>query len=226
MTRASWCIAAHCVAATVLSFVVGIKTQAGQRDRTSSDTKTPVGSRSPALKTQFGDLAIFPSDNQWNQDISKLPVLPKSADYIKSIGLDKPLHPDFGTVWQGALVRYDEVVERGEIRHALRFTCRRTQRGYIAPATHWASSSRDRSLPPMGLRVRHKADYDISGFPKNVQVILTALKKYSMFVADNGGDWFISGAPNAKWNDDELHTIKRIKGSAFEAVDTGPLITE
>ena len=78
----------------------------------------------------------------------------------------------------------------------------------------------------MGLRVGLRADFDIAGFPKYVQVILTALKKYGMFVADNGGDWFISGSPNARWSDDELHTIKRVNGAAFEAVDTGRLVTE
>ncbi len=84
------------------------------------------------------------------------------------------------------LVRYDEVVEQGEIRHALRFTVKRTQRGYVAPATHWASASKDRTLPPMGLRVRLRADYDISRFPKPAQVILTCLKRYGMLLADNG----------------------------------------
>ncbi len=291
--------------------------------------------RGPLLKTKFGDLEIFPHDNPWNQDISKLKVHTNSRDYLTSIGLEKGLHPDFGTVWNGApsgipyvvvsgdqakvpvefeyadesdkgpypippdapieggrdapkdsdrhilvldyphkklyelfhafpsgggwkagsgaifdlttgklrpagwtsadaaglpifpgLVRYDEVVEQGEIRHALRFTCRRTQRAYIAPATHWASSSHDAKLPPMGLRVRLRADYDVSPFPKNVRVILTALKKYGMYVADNGGDWFITGAPDTRWNDDELNLLKRVKGRDLEAVDIGPLVRD
>ena len=124
------------------------------------------------------------------------------------------------------LVRYDEVMEKGEIRHALRFTVRRTQRGYIGPARHWASRSRDRNLPPMGLRVRLRADYDTSRFPKSARVILECLKKYGMLLADNGGNWFITGAPDPRWNDDDLHTIKRVKGSDLEAVDTGPLVTD
>ncbi len=78
----------------------------------------------------------------------------------------------------------------------------------------------------MGLRVRLRADYDISTFPKNVRVILTALKKYGMFVADNGGDWFITGVPDMRWNDDELSLLKRVKGRDLEAVDTGPLVRD
>src|SRR5690606_10638648 len=84
------------------------------------------------------------------------------------------------------LVRYDEVVELGEIRHALRFTCPTTRRAYLPPARHWASSSTNPALPPMGMRVRLRAGYDISGFPAEVRVILTALKRYGMFLADNG----------------------------------------
>jgi hypothetical protein len=122
------------------------------------------------------------------------------------------------------LVRYDEVAA-GAIRHALRFTVEKTQRGYIFPARHFASRSSDRSLPPMGLRVRLRKDYDISSFPKKVQVILTALKQYGMLLADNGGDWFISGAPDRRWNDDDLATLKRVKGRDLECVVTGPVKT-
>lgn len=123
------------------------------------------------------------------------------------------------------LVRYDEVVEQQEIRHALRFTVRKTRRAYIAPARHWASSHTEARLPPMGLRVRLKASYDISGFPPNVQVILRALKKYGMLLADNGGDWFITGVPDARWDDDELGTLKRVKGRDLEVVETGEIVT-
>jgi hypothetical protein len=122
------------------------------------------------------------------------------------------------------LARYDEVVERGEIGHALRFTVRRSQRGYILPATHFASRRDDPNLPPMGLRLRLKADYDVSGFPAEAQVILKALKKYGMIVADNGGDWFISGAPDPRWDDEALSTLKSVKGVHFEVVDTGPIL--
>jgi len=121
------------------------------------------------------------------------------------------------------LVRYDEVAS-GHIDHALRFTVDRSQRGYILPARHFASSSTDPTLPPMGLRVRLKADFDLSPYHGAVLVILEALKTYGMLVADNGGSWFISGAPDKRWNDDELHAITTVPGSAFEAVDTGPVV--
>lgn len=287
----------------------------------------------PVLKTAHGDVQILPADNPWNTRIDTLKVHPRSADFIRSIGDGANLHPDFGTVWNGApagipyvvvgpdqkrvpirfeypdesdpgpypipldapieggpksdgdrhilvidpkakklyelfssyregegfragsgavfdlttnklrpagwtsadaaglpifpgLVRYDEVIEQGEIRHALRFTVKLTQRGYVAPATHWASRSKDRSLPPMGLRVRLRAGYDISRFPKPAQVILTCLKRYGMLLADNGGNWFISGAPDPRWDVEQLATIKRVKGRDLEVVDTGEIVTE
>ena len=121
------------------------------------------------------------------------------------------------------LVRYEEV-EAGAITHALRFTVSRTQRGYIHPATHFASSSTDPSLPPMGLRLRLKAGFDTSGFPARVRTILQALKTYGMFVADNGSDWYVSGAPNENWDDAELHAIDAVTGADFEVVDTGPIV--
>ena len=121
------------------------------------------------------------------------------------------------------LVRYDEVAE-GAIRHAVRFTVYRSQRAYIHPATHWASSITDPDYPPMGLRLRLKAGYDISGFTGQSRVILEALKKYGMIVADNGSNWFISGAPDQRWDDDDLNQLKDVPGSAFEAVDTGEII--
>lgn len=120
------------------------------------------------------------------------------------------------------LVKYDEV-QKGVINHALRFTVERTQRGYIHPATHLATDDTDPNLPPMGLRVRLKSSFDISSFSPRLQVILRTLKKYGMFVADNGGDWYISGAPDMRWNDEELHDIERVKASDFEAVYTGPI---
>lgn len=121
------------------------------------------------------------------------------------------------------LARYDEVAA-GEIRHALRFTVSRTQRGYIAPASHYASSDRDPALPPMGLRLRMRADYDISGMRGQALVIATALKRYGMIVADNGSDWYISGAPDPRWDDDDLGQLKRVPGSAFEVVKTGEIV--
>ncbi|HEV3004653.1 MAG TPA: hypothetical protein VGX78_09330 [Pirellulales bacterium] len=122
------------------------------------------------------------------------------------------------------LVRYDEVVDQGEIRHALRFTAKTTRRAYVHPARHWASRLKDANLPPMGLRVRLKASFDISPFPQCARVILTALKKYGMLLADNGSDWFITGSPHPDWNDAELATIKRVKGSDFEVVQMGNIV--
>ncbi len=275
---------------------------------------------------------VFPPDNPWNQRIDREPVDPNSDAIIASIGRDKPLHPDFGTPYNGApngipyivvagdtpkvpityeypdesdpgpypiphdapieggpngqgdrhilvidrdhwklyelfsaypqgdgykagsgaifdlnsnklrpagwtscdaaglpifpgLARYDEVMEQKAIRHALRFTVVHSRRAYVYPARHFASNKTDESLPPMGMRVRLKADYDISGFPPSVQVILKALKTYGMIVADNGGDWFVSGAPDPRWNDEELETLKRVKGRDFEVVKMGTLVT-
>jgi hypothetical protein len=278
---------------------------------------TTTGAGAPI---EFG---MFPADNPWNTDVSTLPVDPRNAVFLASMGLDTEIHPDFGTVWDGGpngipyvvvdstqpkypatfyyadesdpgpyaippdapiewgsdhhvlaldadnkilyelydatfnaterrwyagsgaiwnlnvnyyrpdgwtsadaaglpmlpgLVRYDEV-QRGEITHALRFTVSDTNDSYIFPASHRAGVD-DPSLPPMGLRVRLRADYDISGFPADVQVVLRALKKYGMIVADNGGPWYISGAPDPRWNDDTLHEISRVAGRDFEVVNT------
>ena len=315
------------------SVVALVETQADkQTDKQTDKPKARLtAQQGPMLSTKFGNVEIFPADNPWNQDISQAKVHPDSETWLTSIGISRGLHPDFGTVWNGApngiayvvvgpdqpkvpvsfeydtesdagpypipndapieggpkaaddsdrhvividaqrkllyelfhafpdgrgwkagsgaifdlstntlrpkgwtsadaaglpvfpgLVRYDEVAA-GEIRHALRFTVRRTQRGYIFPARHFASRSNDAKLPPLGLRVRLRADYDISGFPKTTQVILTALKRYGMLLADNGSDWFMSGAPDPRWNDDDLATIKRVKGRDLECIVTGPI---
>ena len=116
------------------------------------------------------------------------------------------------------LARYDEVA-RGRIDHALRFTVSRTRRAYVWPARHVASSETDPSLPPMGLRLRLKQSFDVTGFPRQSRIVLRALKTYGMVVADNGSDWFVSGAPDPRWNNDDLHSLGRVPGSAFEVVD-------
>lgn len=121
------------------------------------------------------------------------------------------------------LVRYDEVVEQGEIRHALRFTCSTTRKAYVSPARHYASANTSPDFPPMGMRVRLKASFDISGFPATVQVILRALKKHGMLLADNGSAWFVSGAPDPRWDDDELGALKSVPKSALEVVEMGPV---
>ena len=287
----------------------------------------------PGTNSSLAGRRIFPADNPWNKDISAEPVDPNSANLIASIGFDTGLHPDFGTVYNGApngipyvvvsgsqpkvpvrfeyadesdpgpypippdapieggpnaqgdrhvlvvdkdnwklyelfsayregngwragsgaifdlrsnalrpagwtsadaaglpvlpgLVRYDEAVEQGVISHALRFTVSRTRRAYVSPARHFASSRTDANLPPMGMRVRLRADYDVNGFPKPVRVILTALKKHGMFLADNGSNWFVSGAPDPRWKDDELRALKRVKGRDFEVVQMGAVVTK
>ena len=117
-----------------------------------------------------------------------------------------------------AVVRYDECV-RGIVAHAMRVTVRRTRRAYVLPATHWASSNSDPSLPRMGERIRLRKDFDISGFPPHAQAILRGLKKYGMFVADNGAEWRMSIAPDRRLRG--LESLQKVRGSDFEVVDTG-----
>lgn len=120
------------------------------------------------------------------------------------------------------LVRYDEV-RAGQIDHALRVTVARTQRGYIHPATHLASSDTDPALPPMGLRLRLRASYSLAGYHGESLIVLRALKRYGLIVADNGSSWYITGAPDQRWNDHDLEQLKHVPGAAFEAVYTGPI---
>jgi hypothetical protein len=122
------------------------------------------------------------------------------------------------------LVRFEEVAA-GANNHALRFTAARTRETYIWPARHEAGSTHDLDVPPMGQRFRLKRSFDISGFSAANQVILTALQTYGMILADNGGDWFISGAPDERWDNDDLHELKDgLRGSDFEAVDCASLM--
>jgi hypothetical protein len=121
------------------------------------------------------------------------------------------------------LARYQEA-NAGSIDHALRVTVQRTQRGYIHPATHFSSGSRNPSLPPMGLRLRLKASFSLSGYYGQALIVLRALKRYGLIVADEGGSWNIGGAPNPGWVDHDLQQLERVPGSAFEAVDTGPIL--
>ncbi len=301
----------------------------------SSDESGDDGKANPNGGGTLAGRQIFPADNPWNTDISSAPVDANSEALLRSIGWETGLHPDFGTVWNGApngipyvvvsgqqpkvpvsftyadesdpgpypippdapieggpasrgdrhvlvidkdnwmlyelyaaypqnggtswragsgaifdlgsnrmrpagwtsadaaglpifpgLVRYEEAVEQKEIRHALRFTSAVTRRAYVYPARHFASNRTETNLPPMGMRVRLKANYDISAFPPEVRVILTALKKYGMFVADNGSSWYLSGAPDSRWNDDNLHTLQAVRGRDFEVVQMENVITE
>jgi len=264
---------------------------------------------------------VFPASSPWNERVDTVPVAANSAQLVASLGLDAPVHADFGSgLWDGApigipfdvvaratprtrvsfeyadesdkapypiprkvhiegggdrhallfdrsacrlyelyalqrsgggwhagsgaifdlrsntlrpagwtsadaaglpifpgLARWDEV-RSGAIRHALRFTAPRTRRAYVYPARHYASDSNDPALPPMGLRVRLKASVDVSRFPAQARVVLVALQRYGMFLADNGSPWYISGAPDAHWSNDQLHALSRLHGSDFEVV--------
>lgn len=279
----------------------------------------------------IGGCGVFPSNNIWNYDISRLPVAANSANYVAAIGLTSHLHPDFGAglynggpigfpylvvpgsqpsvpvsfdyasesdpgpypiplnapieggsqssgdrhvlvvdsgtcklyemyasypqsngswhagsgavwslnsnalrpaTWTSAdaaglpilpgLVNYDEVAA-GVINHALRFTVSQTQNTFLWPARHQASSSSNPNLPPMGLRMRLKASVNISSFSRVNQIILTALKRYGMFVADNGSSWYISGTADNRWDNNDLHALNSIPGSDFEAIDESML---
>jgi hypothetical protein len=273
---------------------------------------------------------VFPATNAWNQRVDQLRVAVDSARLIASIGLDSPVHADFGSgTWDGGpigipfdvvshatprsrvsfeyadesdrvrypiphqvhieggvhatgdrhailvdksacrlyelydlrhsghgwtagsgavwslrsnhlrpagwtsadaaglpifpgLARWDEV-SHGVIDHALRFTAPRTRRAYVYPARHYASSSNDPSLPPMGLRVRLKASVNVASFPRQTRVVLRALQRYGMILADNGSPWYVSGAPNRHWSNDDLHSLGRLTGADFEVVDTSSL---
>lgn len=276
---------------------------------------------------------MLPADNIWNTRVDTLPVSALSASYVASMGSSTGLHPDFGTVYNGApngipfvivpgsqppvpvsftyadesdpgpypipgsapieggpsstgdrhvlvvdsgacklyelysaypndggswsagsgavfplasdalrptgwtsadaaglpilpgLVRYDEVAA-GQISHALRFTAAVTQKAYVWPARHYASSNTTSTLPPMGTRVRLKAGVDISHFSSANQVILRALKAYGMLLADNGSSWFVSGAPDSRWNDSDLAALRQIVGSNLEVVDESSLMVD
>ncbi|MGH2625037.1 MAG: hypothetical protein ACRDHY_00110 [Anaerolineales bacterium] len=163
--------------------------------------------------------AAFPrSDGSWRAgsgaiyDLRDYGLRPEGWTSADAAGL--PILP--------GLVRYDEVAA-GEIRHALRFTAPRTRRAYVWPARHFASDDEDVRLPPMGQRLRLRAGFDLAGFSPELQVILRALKVYGMMLADNGSAWFLSGAPDDRWDDDALHELNRVQGSDFEAVDVSGL---
>jgi RNA polymerase sigma factor (sigma-70 family) len=141
----------------------------------------------------------------------------RPARWTSACGSGLPIFP--------GLIRYDEVVEQQEIRHALRFTVRQTRRAYVAPARHWASKRTDPDLPPMGMRVRLRPDFDMTGFPASVQVILRALQRYGMFVAEHGTDWYLSGTHDPRWNNKELKSLEKLRGRDFEVVRMKEIVT-
>ena len=338
------------IAAGLTACVGGSASEAAPRDNGSEGPTAPVPVRPPrpAPENQSDESAgsgpriagcpVFPSDNIWNVRIDQAPVHARSAEYVRSIGADRPLHPDFGSgVWppgsrspigipfvvvrgdgqsraaftfeyadesdpgpypipdnapieggpdasnkgdrhvividrdncklyevyaayrqtrgrwragSGAvfdlksnqlrpdgwtsadaaglpifpgLVRYEEV-QAGLIAHAIRFTAPRTQRAYVWPATHFASRIKDPAYPPLGQRFRLRAGVDATKrFSPETRVIVRAMREYGMILADNGSPWFISGAPNEKWNNSILRELKTLRGSDFEAVDVSGL---
>jgi hypothetical protein len=162
------------------------------------------------------------SNGSWNADsgakynlIANGPL--RTAGWTSADAAGLPILP--------GLARYDEVAE-GEIRHALRFTAPCTQDNYIWPARHKAGSCGS-NYPPMGQRFRLKASFDISGAPAQTQVILRAMKKYGIILADNGSSWYITGAPDERWNEDHLHWLdSNLHGSDMEAVDTSSMMID
>jgi hypothetical protein len=121
------------------------------------------------------------------------------------------------------LARWDGDASTGRINHALRFTVERTRRAFIYPARHYASSSTDPALPPMGLRVRLKASVNIAGLPTQARIVAQAMKTYGLILADNGSNWYVSGAPSPHWSNDQLHALGVLTGADFEVVDTSHL---
>lgn len=149
-------------------------------------------------------------------DLHKNQVRPAGFTSADAAGL--PILP--------GLVRYDEVVGKQSVDHALRFTLKKTRRAYVPPASHWASEFQDADLAPMGMRIRLKSDFDISGFAPEAKVILQALKTYGMILADNGSDNFISGAFDQRWNVDALREIMRVSTKDLEVVEMKELVTD
>jgi hypothetical protein len=163
----------------------------------------------------------YQSNGSWSADSAAIwdmtidPQRPYTWTSADAAGL--PIFP--------GLVRYDEVAA-GAINHAIRFTVPTTQQAFTAPASHWASSVTDTDAPPMGTRLRLKASFDISSFSPANQVILTALQKYGMILADNGSAIYLSGAPDSRWNNSDLHLLDGVTGADFDVVTTGPVYTE
>ena len=162
----------------------------------------------------------FWNTNHWDADAGVNWNLRSNAlrplDWTSADAAGLPIFP--------GLARFDETAG-GVINHALRVTFAHTQRGYVLPATHYASSSNDPTRPAMGMRLRLKANFDLSPYHGASRVLLIAMQRYGLIVADNGSNWFVSGASDARWDDSDLNQIKKVPGSAFEVVNTGPVHT-
>jgi hypothetical protein len=142
---------------------------------------------------------------------------PRHAGWTSADAAGLPILP--------GLARYDEICGTQKLTHALRFTVKKSRRAYVPPATHYASPHQEENLPPMGMRVRLKASFDTSQYTGAARVILEGLKTHGMILADNGGDWFISGAPDERWVSDELTPLRHVKGKDFEVIKMGAMTT-
>jgi hypothetical protein len=166
--------------------------------------------------------AVPNGSGSWNADSAAVWDLLSDADaqrpwtWTSADAAGLPIFP--------GLVRYDEVAA-GQIPHAIRFTLPQSRAAVLLPATHWASNSTSSNAPPMGMRLRLKASYDIAGFSTNMQVILSAMKKYGLIMADNGSAMYISGAPDSRWDNDDLHNLGQVPASAFEVMQMNPVYT-
>ena len=164
--------------------------------------------------------SAYPQSTLWNADSAAVWDLlsneqrPYGWTSADAAGL--PIFP--------GLVRYDEVAA-GHINHAIRFTVQHSSAGFTPPASHYASNSSDPHAPPMGMRIRLKSSFNVSGFSAANQVILNAMKKYGMIVADNGSSMYISGAPDDRWDNNDLHNLGPVTASNFEVVQIAPLYT-
>jgi hypothetical protein len=193
----------------------------------------PIPPNTPVQVGEHSQLIILEKDNCRLYELL-------NAQYIEEIGWSaetgaifdlksNALRPDCWTSADAAglailpgLVRYDEVAS-GKIQHALRFSVKQTQRAFIHPATHFTSRLKDPNLPPMGLRLRLKANFDTSKYTGHARVILNALKKYGLIVAENGTSWNITGVPDRRWNDNDLNQLKQVPGNVFEVVASGAI---
>jgi hypothetical protein len=166
--------------------------------------------------------AVSNGNGSWNADSAAVWDLLSDTDaqrpwtWTSADAAGLPIFP--------GLVRYDEVAA-GQIQHAIRFTLPQSLAAVVLPATHWASNSTNANAPPMGMRLRLKANYNISGFSTNMQVILSAMKKYGLIMADNGSTMYISGAPDSRWDNDDLHNLGQVPAAAFEVVQMNPIYT-
>jgi hypothetical protein len=178
---------------------------------------------------------LLDKDNCWLYELYNAVELSATSWSANSTAIwDMTIDPQRPYTWTSAdaaglpifpgLVRYDEVAA-GAINHAVRFTVPVTQQAFTPPASHWASSVTDSDAPPMGTRLRLQASFDISSYSAQNQVILTALKKYGMILADNGSAIYISGAPDPRWNNSDLHLLSNLTGADFDVVTTGPIYT-